>query len=80
MTTTVKRVALAYSGGLDTSISISWLKEKYDCEVVEIAGDVAQAEEFAGLNSITSIVRFGSRRRRKRPSLLRPSSIADIDP
>ena len=49
MTNTVKRVALAYSGGLDTSIIIPWLKEKYDCEVVAIAGDVGQAEELAGL-------------------------------
>jgi len=49
MTKTVNRVALAYSGGLDTSIIIPWLKEKYDCEVVAIAGDVGQAEELAGL-------------------------------
>ncbi len=49
MTDTVKRVALAYSGGLDTSIIIPWLKEKYNCEVVAIAGDVGQAEELAGL-------------------------------
>lgn len=49
MTNNIKRVALAYSGGLDTSIIIPWLKEKYDCEVVAIAGDVGQAEELAGL-------------------------------
>ncbi len=49
MTTTFKRVALAYSGGLDTSIIIPWLKEKYHCEVVAIAGDVGQAEELDGL-------------------------------
>jgi argininosuccinate synthase len=49
MTNTVKRVALAYSGGLDTSIIIPWLKEKYNCEVVAIAGDVGQAEELSGL-------------------------------
>src|SRR5574341_65263 len=49
MTTTVKRVALAYSGGLDTSIIIPWLKENYNCEVVAIAGDVGQAEELSGL-------------------------------
>jgi argininosuccinate synthase len=49
MTNTVKRVALAYSGGLDTSIIIPWLKEKYHCEVVAIAGDVGQAEELTGL-------------------------------
>lgn len=49
MTIKVKRVALAYSGGLDTSIIIPWLKENYRCEVVAIAGDVGQAEELSGL-------------------------------
>ncbi len=49
MTNSVKRVALAYSGGLDTSIIIPWLKEKYHCEVVAIAADVGQAEELTGL-------------------------------
>ncbi len=49
MIKTVKRVGLAYSGGLDTSIIIPWLKEKYHCEVVAIAGDVGQAEELEGL-------------------------------
>ena len=49
MTNTVKRVALAYSGGLDTSIIIPWLKENYNCEVVAIAADVGQGEELAGL-------------------------------
>ncbi|MCU1246391.1 MAG: argG, partial [Acidobacteria bacterium] len=46
---TIKKVALAYSGGLDTSIIISWLKENYGCEVVAVAVDVGQAEETAGL-------------------------------
>jgi argininosuccinate synthase len=45
----VKKVALAYSGGLDTSIIISWLKENYGCEVVAVAVDVGQAEETTGL-------------------------------
>jgi argininosuccinate synthase len=45
----VKKVALAYSGGLDTSIIISWLKETYGCDVVAVAVDVGQAEETAGL-------------------------------
>ncbi|HEU0174004.1 MAG TPA: argininosuccinate synthase [Blastocatellia bacterium] len=49
MTNTVKRVALAYSGGLDTSIIIPWLKEKYHCDVVAIAADVGQGEELDGL-------------------------------
>ena len=45
----MKKVALAYSGGLDTSIIISWLKENYGCDVVAVAVDVGQAEETAGL-------------------------------
>ena len=45
-----KKVALAYSGGLDTSIIIPWLKEHYkNCEVVAIAADVGQGEELDGL-------------------------------
>jgi argininosuccinate synthase len=45
----VNKVALAYSGGLDTSIIITWLKENYGCEVVAVAVDVGQAEETSGL-------------------------------
>ena len=45
----MKKVALAYSGGLDTSIIISWLKENYHVDVVAVAVDVGQAEETAGL-------------------------------
>jgi argininosuccinate synthase len=45
-----KKVALAYSGGLDTSIIIPWLKEHYQCEVVAICGDIGQGgEELDGL-------------------------------
>ncbi|MDP9191235.1 MAG: argininosuccinate synthase [Acidobacteriota bacterium] len=45
----IKKVALAYSGGLDTSIIITWLKENYGCDVVAVAVDVGQAEETTGL-------------------------------
>ncbi len=44
------KVVLAYSGGLDTSIIIPWLKEHYDCEVIAMAGDVGQGEELEPLN------------------------------
>lgn len=44
-----KKVVLAYSGGLDTSVIITWLKENYDCEVIAVAGDVGQKEELDGL-------------------------------
>ena len=37
-----KKVALAYSGGLDTSVIIPWLKENYGCEVVAVCGDIGQ--------------------------------------
>ena len=45
----VRKVVLAYSGGLDTSIIIPWLKENYGCEVIAMAGDVGQEEELEGL-------------------------------
>ena len=41
-----KKVVLAYSGGLDTSIIIPWLKENYGCEVVAVIGDVGQQEDL----------------------------------
>src|SRR5580658_739872 len=45
-----KKVALAYSGGLDTSVIIPWLKENYDCEVVAVCGDIGQGgDELDGL-------------------------------
>lgn len=43
------KVLLAYSGGLDTSVIIPWLKENYDCEVICMAADVGQGEELAPL-------------------------------
>ena len=47
--TPIKKVVLAYSGGLDTSVIVPWLKENYDCEVVCFTADVGQAEELDGL-------------------------------
>ncbi len=45
-----KKVALAYSGGLDTSVIIPWLKETYGCQVVAVCGNIGQGdEELAGL-------------------------------
>jgi argininosuccinate synthase len=47
-----KKIALAYSGGLDTSIIIPWLKEHYHCDVVAVCGDIGQGdEELAGLEA-----------------------------
>ncbi|HXV65078.1 MAG TPA: argininosuccinate synthase [Vicinamibacteria bacterium] len=41
-----KKVVLAYSGGLDTSVAIPWLKENYDCDVVAMLADVGQGEDL----------------------------------
>ena len=50
MNTSVKKVVLAYSGGLDTSIIIPWLKENYnDPEIIAVSGNVGQADELEGL-------------------------------
>src|SRR4030067_746569 len=48
---TVKKVVLAYSGGLDTSVIVPWLKENYDCEVVCFTADIGQVEELDGLEA-----------------------------
>lgn len=45
----VNKVVLAYSGGLDTSVIIPWLKEHYDCEVIAFAADIGQGEELEPL-------------------------------
>jgi argininosuccinate synthase len=42
----VKKVVLAYSGGLDTSIILRWLQDQYDCEVVTFTADLGQGEEL----------------------------------
>ncbi len=45
----VKKVVLAYSGGLDTSVIVRWLVDTYGCEVVAFVADVGQEEELTGL-------------------------------
>jgi argininosuccinate synthase len=45
----IKKVVLAYSGGLDTSIIVPWLKENYGCEVITFTADLGQGEELEGL-------------------------------
>ena len=46
----IKKVVLAYSGGLDTSVIIPWLKEHYDnCEVIAVCGNVGQDDELDDL-------------------------------
>ena len=46
MKTDIKKVVLAYSGGLDTSIILKWLQETYSCEVVTFTADLGQGEEL----------------------------------
>ena len=43
--TSVNKVVLAYSGGLDTSVILKWLEDEYDCEVVTFTADIGQGEE-----------------------------------
>jgi argininosuccinate synthase len=45
----IKKIVLAYSGGLDTSVILTWLKETYDCPVVAYAADVGQGDEVTGI-------------------------------
>jgi len=47
----IKKIVLAYSGGLDTSVMLRWLKERYNCEVICYCADVGQGEEMDGLEA-----------------------------
>lgn len=49
MSEEIKKIVLAYSGGLDTSVILKWLKETYECPVVAYAADLGQAEEIDGI-------------------------------
>ena len=49
MSSQVKKVVLAYSGGLDSSVIVRWLIETYGCEVITLTGDVGQKQELEGL-------------------------------
>ena len=45
----MKKIVVAYSGGLDTSVLLQWLKQKYQCEIIAYCADVGQEEELDGL-------------------------------
>ena len=47
----IKKVVLAYSGGLDTSVILKWIKNTYNCEVVTLTADLGQEEELDGLEA-----------------------------
>ncbi|MCU1265288.1 MAG: argininosuccinate synthase [Acidobacteria bacterium] len=51
MTERINKIVLAYSGGLDTSVMLRWLKERYNCEVICYCADVGQGEEMDGLEA-----------------------------
>ena len=53
-----EKVVLAYSGGLDTSIIIPWLKENYDCEVIAFVADVGQGDD---IDAVAVMVQQGTR-------------------
>ena len=45
------KIVLAYSGGLDTSVILSWLKETYDAEIIAFCANIGQEEELKGLEA-----------------------------
>ena len=47
----IRTIALAYSGGLDTSIIVPWLKERYEARVICIAADIGQGNELEGVRA-----------------------------
>jgi argininosuccinate synthase len=47
----VNKVVLAYSGGLDTSVILKWIKETYGCEVITVTADVGQGEDLSGIEA-----------------------------
>ncbi len=51
MTKTIKKVVLAYSGGLDTSVILKWIAQTYQCEVVAMTCDLGQEEDLAGVDA-----------------------------
>jgi len=67
------KIVLAYSGGLDTSIIVPWLKERYDARVICVAADIGQGEELEGVRAkaIASGAADGSAN--ARPDCVEPS-------
>ncbi len=57
---TVRKVVLAYSGGLDTSVAVRWIAERYDCEIICYCADVGQQEDLEGARQ--KALRVGAKR------------------
>ena len=49
----IKKIVLAYSGGLDTSVILKWLQDYYECEVVTFTADIGQGEEAVSYTHLT---------------------------
>ncbi len=49
--TPIKKVVLAYSGGLDTSVILKWIKQTYGCEVIAFTADIGQGDDFAAVEA-----------------------------
>lgn len=47
----MQKIVLAYSGGLDTSVIVTWLRENYDCEVITFTADLGQGEDLSGIEA-----------------------------
>jgi argininosuccinate synthase len=47
----MQKIVLAYSGGLDTSVIVTWLRENYDCEVITFTADLGQGEDLTGIEA-----------------------------
>ena len=61
----VKKVVLAYSGGLDTSVILTWLKQNYDAEIIAFCADIGQEEEL----DATGFIRLNALRLKVRAAL-----------
>ena len=49
-----QRIAVAYSGGLDTSVIVKWLQEKYNAEVITVTGNLGQKKELTGVPDLAN--------------------------
>ena len=56
-TQNIRKIVLAYSGGLDTSVILHWAKKTYNAEIIAYCADIGQEEELAGLDEFLPQVR-----------------------
>ena len=58
MSENIQKILVAYSGGLDTSVLLTWLKDTYQAEVIAYCADVGQQEELDGLEDAVGVATF----------------------